>query len=215
MFDAYGTLFDVHTVSARCEHLFPGHGRLLSQLWRDKQLEYTWLRSLMGRYEPFDRITADALRFATAQMGLRCPDEAIETLLQDYARLDPFPEVASALRALPGRKLAILSNGTPRMLQAVVSNAGLAGHFAAVLSVEPLRTYKPNPAVYRYGADQLAVAPERVAFFSSNYWDIAGATNFGFRTYWINRGKRIPDELGVTPAGQISDLTGLAAVLPA
>lgn len=215
VFDAYGTLFDVHSVSARCEALFPGRGQALSQLWREKQLEYTWLRSLMGRYEPFDRITADALRFATGALALTCTDEAMETLMQEYARLRPFSEVPAALETLAGRKLAILSNGTPRMLDSVVHNAGLAGRFAAVLSVDPLQTYKPNPNVYRYGAERLGAAAERVAFVSSNFWDIAGATSFGFRTYWINRGKRLPDELAVTPAGQLSDLTGLASALAA
>ena len=164
VFDAYGTLFDVHSVSMRCDALFPARGAALSQLWREKQLEYTWLRSLMGRYEPFDRITADALRYATKLLGLACSDDAVEALMQAYAGLRPFPEAPAALQTLSGHKLAILSNGTPRMLDALVHNAGLTGHFTAVLSVDPLRTYKPNPAVYRYGAEQLGVAPARVAF---------------------------------------------------
>lgn len=213
VFDAYGTLFDVHTVSARCDALFPGHGQALSELWRQKQLEYTWLRSLMRRYEPFDRITADALCFAATALGLPCTDDAVETLMQEYAHLRPFPEVGAALQALSGRKLAILSNGTPDMLNSVVGNAGLTAHFTAVLSVDPLRIYKPDPAVYRYGAERLAVAPEHVAFVSSNYWDIAGATSFGFRTYWVNRGRRIADRLAVSPAGQLNDLTGLVKAL--
>ncbi len=213
VFDAYGTLFDVHTVSKRCDALFPGRGQALSELWRQKQLEYTWLRSLMRRYEPFDRITADALRFATSALGLPCTDDAVETLMQEYGRLRPFPEVGSALQALSGRKLAILSNGTPGMLTSMVDSAALAGHFTAVLSVDPLRIYKPDPSVYRYGAERLSVAPERVAFISSNYWDIAGASSFGFRAFWINRGRRIPDRLAATPIGQLDDLAGLADAL--
>lgn len=215
VFDAYGTLFDVHSVAARCEALFPGRGAALSQLWRAKQLEYTWLRSLMNRYEPFDHVTGDALRHACTAMSLNYGPDIVDELLQEYRRLSPYAEIDEALRQLSGRKLAILSNGTPQMLEAVVENAGLRARFAAVLSVDPLDVYKPHPSVYRYGAEQLGVAPEHVAFVSSNFWDIAGATSFGFRAYWINRNRNAPDELAFRPVRQLASLNELPAALPA
>jgi 2-haloacid dehalogenase len=213
VFDAYGTLFDVHSVANRCDQLFPGHGADLSKLWRSKQLEYTWLRSLMERYQDFESITGAALIYSCRAMGLSLADHARQALLEEYRRLATYPEVPAALQSLGGRKLAILSNGSPGMLQAVVSHAGLASAFHAVLSVDPLRIFKPHPRVYQLAVDQLDVTKESIAFISSNFWDVTGATSFGFRTFWINRSGAQPDELGYQPAGVLERLDQLSAAL--
>jgi 2-haloacid dehalogenase len=213
VFDAYGTLFDVHSVSQRSETLFPGRGPALSQLWRAKQLEYTWLRSLMGRYEDFESITRAALRYACRALALDWSEPAESALMEQYHRLSPYPEVPAALEALSDRRLAILSNGSPAMLDAVVRNAGLTGRFQAVLSVDPLRIFKPHPAVYQLAPDALGVSTAEIAFISSNFWDVTGATAFGFRTFWINRAGAQPDELGHRPAAVLGSLTELEAAL--
>jgi 2-haloacid dehalogenase len=213
VFDAYGTLFDVHSVIQRCDALFPGKGPALSQLWRAKQLEYTWLRSLMGRYEDFESITRAALRYACRALALDWSEPAEGALMDEYRRLAPYPEVPAALEALSGHRLAILSNGSPAMLDAVVRNAGLASRFQAVLSVDPLRIFKPHPAVYRLAPDTLGVTSAEIAFISSNFWDVTGATAFGFRTFWINRAGAQPDELGYRPAAVLGSLTELEAAL--
>jgi 2-haloacid dehalogenase len=213
VFDAYGTLFDVHSVVERCDELFPGQGKELSHLWRSKQLEYTWLRSLMGRYENFESITQAALLYSCRALGLPLSETGGAVLMQEYLHLDTYPEVMGALRSLGDRKLAILSNGSPGMLQAVVSNAGLKSAFHAVLSVDDLRIFKPHPTVYRFAVDKLGVTRQAIAFISSNYWDVAGATSFGFRTFWINRSDAQPDELGYRPAGILKRLDDLSAAL--
>lgn len=213
VFDAYGTLFDVHSVSARCESLFPGSGIALSRLWRAKQLEYTWLRSMMQRYECFDAVTADALRFACDALGLQWSETLGGTLMQEYLRLQPYPEVAGALSSLSRYRRAILSNGSLQMLAPLVAHAGLAGHLDAVLSVDRLRVFKPDPRVYQSAVDLLEVRKERIAFVSSNAWDIAGATHFGLRTFWIRRGNAPPERLGARPEATVRDLNALAALL--
>jgi 2-haloacid dehalogenase len=213
VFDAYGTLFDVHSVARRGEELYPGNGMALSQLWRTKQLEYTWLRSLMGRYEDFEAVTAAALRFACDALGLPCTTQTSAALMEQYVHLAPYPEVPGALDALTGHKLAILSNGSPSLLDSLVRNTGLASHFAAVLSVDPLRIYKPHPSVYQLAVDQLGIEARDIAFISSNFWDAAGATAFGFRTFWINRSGAKPDELGLEPQAVLSSLDQLPSLL--
>ena len=210
VFDAYGTLFDVHSVIRRCDELFPERGAELSRLWRSKQLEYTWLRSLMGRYEDFDSITRAALTYSCRSLDLALTTTANDLLMQDYRRLAPYPEVPAALRSLGGRDLSILSNGSPGMLQDMVDNAGLRSAFRAVLSVDSVRIFKPHPSVYQLAVDQLSVAKESIAFISSNFWDVTGATAFGFRTFWINRTGAHPDELGLRPAGVLKGLGELA-----
>jgi 2-haloacid dehalogenase len=213
VFDAYGTLFDVHSVVGRCNELFAGRGAALSQLWRTKQLEYTWLRSLMGRYEDFAAVTRGALRYATAALGLEC-DAAVEAaLIDEYLRLAPYPEVPTVLKELRDRRLAILSNGSPAMLRAVVGNAGLQAVFEAVMSVDSLRIFKPHPSVYHLAVDRLQVPREHIAFVSSNFWDVSGATSFGLRTFWVNRSGARPDELGLRPAAVLDSLTALPAAL--
>ena len=213
VFDAYGTLFDVHSVIERCDQRFPGHGTALSQLWRTKQLEYTWLRSLMARYEDFGSITRSALRFSCQALGLACTEATEQELMEAYLQLAPYPEVPGAIAALGDRRLAILSNGSPAMLDPLVAHAGLAPHFDAILSVDRLRTYKPHPSVYQLAVDALAVSRERIAFISSNFWDVSGATAFGFRTYWINRRNAVPDELGFQPFAVLHGLDELVAAL--
>jgi 2-haloacid dehalogenase len=212
-FDAYGTLFDVHSVVGRCEQFFPGRGKELSQLWRTTQLEYTWLRSLMGRYEDFEHVTADALRYACRALGLSLSAEAATALRGEYLGLSLYPDVRDALEKVRGRRLAILSNGSPRMLEAVVQHAGLAGAFEDVISVDRLQIFKPHPSVYQLAVDALATPAATIAFVSSNYWDIAGATTFGFRTYWINRAGAQPDELGCAPTAVLSRLDELPQAL--
>jgi 2-haloacid dehalogenase len=213
VFDAYGTLFDVHSVIRRCDQIFPGKGAALSQLWRTKQLEYTWLRSLMGRYEDFEAVTRAALRVATQTLGVSCPAATEEALLQEYLQLKPYPEVVAAIAALGDRPLAILSNGSPAMLDPLVANAGLTRHFDAVISVDRLRIYKPHPSVYQLAVDELRVSRERIAFISSNFWDVSGATAFGFRTYWINRSNAHRDELGFQPFAVLTGLDQLVTTL--
>jgi len=213
VFDAYGTLFDVHSVIAECEALFPGKGASLSQLWRGKQLEYTWLRSLMGRYADFSAITRAALTTACNMLRLELSEAAARRLMDAYLVLKAYPDVMDTLTRLHGRKLAILSNGSPAMLNAVVRHGRLDQLLDAVLSVDALRIFKPHPSVYAYAAERLQAPAGAIGFVSSNFWDVAGATSFGFRTYWINRAGTAPDDLGYQPAVVLSQLTELPTLL--
>jgi len=215
VFDAYGTLFDVHSVIALCEQLWPGKGTALSQLWRSKQLEYTWQRSLMRRYEDFARVTEAALRYACTALGLQIDEERRGRLMDAYRTLATFPEVASALAELRAMKLrlAILSNGSPAMLRPLVANAGLRGLIGTVISVDQRKIYKPAPAVYRLAVQRLSVTKAAIGFVSSNCWDACGAKSFGFRTFWIDRGSAPVDELGAAPDHVIKGLDELAKLL--
>ncbi|MDB5806406.1 MAG: dhlB [Betaproteobacteria bacterium] len=214
VFDAYGTLYDVYSVSARAEALFPGHGAALSQLWRTKQLEYSWLRSLMGTYADFNRVTLDALRYAVAALKLDADEAAIAALVGQYVHLTPFPEVPAALKQLkPGRKLAILSNGAPGTLNALVQNSGLAPRFDAVLSVDSIGIYKPDMRIYRLAEERLGVARENIGFVSSNCWDAVGAATYGFTVFWINRLGAPLDLHGRAPNHIISSLDQVAPLL--
>jgi 2-haloacid dehalogenase len=209
VFDAYGTLFDVHSVISTCNQLFPGQGPALSQMWRAKQLEYTWLRSLMGRYKDFWKVTESALVFACKSLNLPCPPATRAQLMEAYLHLDPFPEVPRALGSLSNYPLAILSNGSPRMLRAAVESSGLKGEFSQVISVDAARIYKPSPRVYQLACKKLRMAKGAIGFVSSNCWDIIGAKNFGFWTCWVNRSKAPQDELGFTPDVVANSLTDL------
>jgi 2-haloacid dehalogenase len=213
VFDAYGTLFDVHSVSRRAEALFPGKGAALSAAWRTKQLEYTWLRTLMGRYEDFDRVTRASLEWAFESLGLAADDAAHRALIDEYRRLAPFPEVPQVLEKLAAsRPLAILSNGHPDMLMAVVEHNGLRDRFrGGVLSVHPARRFKPDPSVYRIAEEALGVPRPLVGFVSSNGWDAAGAKSFGFRAFWVNRSGAPVERLGVRPDAEVKGLDGLEA----
>jgi 2-haloacid dehalogenase len=213
VFDAYGTLFDVHSVVTLADNLFPGQGAELSRLWRGKQLEYTWLRSLMGRYADFTAVTRAALEHACAVLGLPLNADTANRLMAAYDNLALFPDARAALAALSGLRLAILSNGSPAMLNPLVRNAHLDSMLAAVISVDAIRIYKPDPRVYQLAADRLNVATEEVAFVSSNYWDAAGAKNFGFRVFWINRAGARADALDGAPDRTMTKLTELPAHL--
>jgi 2-haloacid dehalogenase len=203
VFDAYGTLYDVHSVIRRCEAFWPGTGTPLSQLWRVKQLEYTWQRSLMRRYVPFSQVTDDALQYACASLGLALDGKQSGALMDEYRKLAVYPDVPDALAALRVKK-AILSNGSPDMLDPLVEHSGLK--FDAVLSVDEVKVFKPAPEVYQLAVDRLGVAKENIGFVSSNCWDALGAKSFGFRVYWINRAKAPVDRLGFQPDGIVSGL---------
>ncbi|MFM0740968.1 (S)-2-haloacid dehalogenase [Paraburkholderia xenovorans] len=227
IFDAYGTLFDVHSVIAAAEQMFPGHGDALSQLWRLKQIEYTQLRTLAApadapgaHYRPFWDITLDALRFAAKKLQLTLNRTAEKRLMDEYACLSAFPDAVPALRELRGTResresreshgprgsqaapgVAILSNGNPQMLDIAVKSAGMTGLFDHVLSVDTVRAYKPSPAAYALGTHAFGVEPREIVFVSSNGWDVAGAGWFGFTTFWLNRHNAPVEELGVSPHG--------------
>jgi 2-haloacid dehalogenase len=187
VFDAYGTLYDVQSVAIATEAAFPGHGETITQIWRMKQLEYTWLRSGMAAYADFWTVTRDSLAYTLGVLGLSAGDDTIEALADAYNHLTLYPDSLGALDALAGRRLAILSNGSPAMLGALVANSGLAGRFEAVLSVDAAGVYKPDPRSYRLVEAALGVRPEAVVFVSSNGFDVAGARRFGFRVARIAR----------------------------
>ena len=205
IFDAYGTLFDVHSV-VEAGRALPRDPQALSLLWRQKQLEYTWLRTLMGRYEDFWSVTEAALRFSLEWLGIRTGEDAIRRLMEAYLSLATFPEVKTALAAMAGTPLGILSNGSPRMLAAAVRSSGLEGRLAHVLSVDAVQTYKPSPAVYELATRAFELPAADILFVSSNGWDVAGAKAFGYRTCWCNRLGAPRENLGVTPDLEVARL---------
>ena len=215
VFDAYGTIFDVHSVSRLAESLFPGKGAALSSAWRAKQLEYTWLRSLMGRYEDFSRVTVSALEWALESLALEADEAARRALIDEYRRLAMFPEAPAALEELSRAKpLAILSNGHPEMLEAVVDHNALRPLFrGGILSVHPAKVFKPHASVYRIAEEALGVSRAMMGFVSSNGWDAAGAKSFGFRAYWVNRAGAPVERLGVRPDESVKDLSELVTLL--
>jgi 2-haloacid dehalogenase len=200
----------VHSVIQRCDRFWPGRGAALSQLWRTKQLEYTWQRSLMRRYAPFSQVTREALAYACQALKLPLAAHQEDALMQQYLALAAYPDVPDALAALTGRK-AILSNGSPDMLEPLVSHSGLT--FDAVLSVDAVKMFKPAPEVYQLAVDRLGVPKGVIGFVSSNCWDALGAKSFGFRVYWINRTAAPVDRLGFQPDGQLGSLGDLPEVL--
>lgn len=201
VFDAYGTLYDVHSVAARCESYWPGKGASVSQLWRAKQLEYTWQRSLMRRYEPFSSVTRAALSYACAALRLELEGAQVDALMEQYTRLALYPEARAALSRLKGKK-AILSNGSPDMLLPLVENSALP--FDAVMSVDEVKVFKPAPEVYELAVRRLRT--ESVAFISANCWDALGAKSYGFTVYWINRARAPIDRLGFEPDAVLTSL---------
>ncbi len=199
VFDAYGTLFDVNSATVPFLRELGDKAQALNRLWREKQLQYTWLRACQGRHADFWQVTADALDFAFVSLGIS--NAALrQKLMQSYLALDFYPEVPAALEQLKesGFRLAILSNGTPQMLHSAVERTGLAPHFEAVFSVERVGAFKPDPRVYRLACDGLGVAPDQIAFVSSNSWDAYAASAFGMRVIWCNRagqhGENLPGE---------------------
>ena len=214
VFDAYGTLFDVNSAAARAKDALGDKWQPLADTWRAKQLQYTWLRSLMGRHTDFWQVTGDALDFAMANLSLNDP-ALRERLMGLYLQLDAYPEVKSTLTRLKqgGMKLAILSNGSPKMLASAVENSGLAGLLDAVLSVEQVRIFKPHPSVYQIAVDKLGVTREKICFLSSNAWDAHGAKAFGFRVLWCNRFRQAPERIPERPDGEIATLAALPEIL--
>jgi 2-haloacid dehalogenase len=196
VFDAYGTLFDVHSVVARAGNDIPGDLEALSSLWRQKQLEYTWLRSLMERYEDFWDVTEAALHSAVMQLKIDASDAQLDSLLQAYLFPSAFPDAKPVLDALKGAPVAILSNGSPKMLESAVRHNDLEHYFAEIISVDRVKTYKPSPRVYALGAEILNLPASQILFSSSNSWDAAGAKAFGYKVCWCNRSQGHMDHLG-------------------
>jgi 2-haloacid dehalogenase len=187
VFDAYGTLYDVQSVADITEETFPGYGEIITQVWRIKQLEYSWLRSLMRRYEDFSAVTASSLTYTLKCLGLDYDDAAFARIMDKYLHLDLYPDALPALQAMADKKLAILSNGSPDMLNALVRNSGLAGVLDATISVDANKTFKPSPEAYTLIESTLNIAPSDVLFISSNPWDACGAKSFGLIVAWIER----------------------------
>ena len=216
VFDAYGTLFDVNSASRGARDALGASWQPLADLWRAKQLQYTWLRGLAGRHADFWQVTSDALSFAME--SLRIDDTDLHRRLMSlYLTLDAFPEVKPTLERLKagGLKLAILSNGTPAMLASAVAHSGIGPLLDAVLSVEDVGVFKPHPSVYRLASERLQLAPEAICFLSSNGWDAHAAKAFGFRVIWCNRFKQVPERIPATPDAEMSTLSALPdAVLP-
>ena len=187
VFDAYGTLYDVQSVADVTEEAFPGYGEIITQVWRIKQLEYTWLRSLMRRYQNFSVVTRDSLAYTLRILGLQYDDATFARLMDKYLHLDLYPDAMAALASLEERKLAILSNGSPDMLNALVKNTGLDTMLTATLSVDAHKVFKPSPEAYTLIEEKLGVKPADVLFVSSNPWDACGAKAFGLNVAWIER----------------------------
>lgn len=216
LFDAYGTLFDVHSVVVRGGAGIAADLEGLSQLWRQKQLEFTWLSALMDRYRDFWQITEAALRTALAQLHVEASEGQIRQILDGYLAPAVFPDARIALDALRDFPKAILSNGSPLMLEAAVRNNALESYFSSVISVDQVKTYKPSPRVYQLGPPALHLPANEILFVSSNAWDAAGAKAFGFRVCWCNRSGRPMDQLGFAPdivVASLEQLPGLARSL--
>ena len=216
VFDAYGTLFDFGSAASGCAEMLGDKAAALTALWRDKQLQYTWLRAVEGHHADFWQVTGDALDFALealrlGQTGLR------ERLMKLYLTLDAFPEVPPVLRALKraGLATAILSNGSPAMLRAAVANAGLGELIDPVLSVEEVGVYKPHPKVYQLAVDRLALAPGAILFVSSNAWDAHAASAFGLRVVWCNRYGQRRERLPGAPDREVRSLAELPELVGA
>jgi 2-haloacid dehalogenase len=217
LFDAYGTLFDVYSVGTLAEALFPGAGERLSLLWRDKQIEYSRLRSMSARYQPFWEVTRDALRFACARLGLQLDAGREQRLLGQYRQLEPFPENREVLSALAQRgvRAGILSNGDPDMLAAAVAHAGFSAWLDPVLSVQATLRFKTDPATYALGPAALGLNAARILFVSSNAWDAIGATWFGYTTLWVNRAAAPLEQLGTAPTHTGASLRDVLHFFPA
>lgn len=216
VFDAYGTVFDFASAASQCRDVLGVKLEPLNVLWRDKQLQYTWLRALQDRHADFWHVTRDALDFALETLGF-ADDTLRDRLMSLYLTVDAFPEVPETLRRLKqaGLKTAVLSNGTPQMLLAAVEKAKLADLLDAVLSVESVGVYKPHPKVYRLAVDRLGIEPGAISFQSSNAWDAYAASAFGMRTVWCNRTGQRPERLPGKPDFEIRSLTELPTLVGA
>jgi 2-haloacid dehalogenase len=214
VFDAYGTLFDVHSAVGKYIERLGDVSEQVSNIWRTKQLEYTWLRSLMKKHADFWQVTQDALDYALAVFNIM--DKQLRNdLINAYLELDCYPEVPDTLQKLKdsGQQIAILSNGSPAMLEAVVKSSGLEDLVEIILSVEMVGIFKPDPAVYQLAVNQLGVTAAEIVFMSSNAWDAVGATAFGLRVAWINRFAQRPERLPFQPDIEIKTLGQLPGLL--
>lgn len=209
VFDVYGTLFDVHSVTAKAESLYGGQGKKISQLWRKKQLEYSTLREIMGTYKPFSAVTLDALRHTLNELGLQSVEQQEDELMREYKALILYPEVSQVLNKLSDKRLAVFSNGSRDMLEPLIERSAINRQMDNIISVDDIKRYKPSPASYGYALEQLGLEPTEVLFLSSNGWDVAGAKNFGFRTAWINRSGQADEELDSRPDTVCEDLNGV------
>jgi 2-haloacid dehalogenase len=212
VFDAYGTLFDVTSVITACGKVV-SDPEAFAALWRAKQLEYTFLRSLCGRYKDFWRITQDALRYTCKRYNRTINPAQEQQLVEAWLHLQPFSEVKDTLRQLTTLPRLILSNGTPTMLSTLLDNTGLKTEFDAILSVDAIRVYKPAPQVYELAVRHLGCAPHEIVFLSANGFDVAGAKTFGFTVCWVNRSGAVLDELDIVPDATVQTLAELPTVL--
>jgi 2-haloacid dehalogenase len=201
LFDVYGTLLDVYSVGLRAEQMFPGDGERLARLWRDKQIEYSRLVSMSGRYRPFWQLTRDALQVSAATLGLALEPAGEDSLMNEYRHLSAFPENRAVLQTLAERgiRAGVLSNGDPEMLAVAVRSAGLTDLIDPILSVHAARRYKTDPAAYALGPVALGLPASEILFVSSNCWDAIGAAWYGFTTLWVNRQNAPLEQLGIAP----------------
>jgi 2-haloacid dehalogenase len=216
VFDAYGTLFDVFSVTSLCEQLFPGNGNALAQMWRAKQLQYSLLRSMMGRYKDFWQVTQDGLVYSAHSLELDLTAEKRTRLMDAYLTLAAFPDVKPGLQQLKaqGLHLAILSNGEPKMLQSAAKNAGITDLLDAIVSVDEIKVFKPSPRVYELVASHVKTAKSDIGFVSSNNWDANGAGSAGLTAFWIQRAAaEPPEELDYPAARVVSAITDLPALV--
>jgi len=207
VFDAYGTLFDVHSVAGLAERLAPGHGAAISNLWRTKQLEYTWLGSLMERRSDFAAVTEQALDYALSALLLPLGAEARAELIEAWLDLKPYPDAIATLSRLAPRPRWILSNGTRSMLDPLIERSGVGAHLAGVMTVDEAGVYKPSPRVYALATNRLQLAPSQIGFVSANAWDAVGAKACGFTVWWINRAGLPIDRHGPAPDSIIGELS--------
>ncbi|HEY3680500.1 MAG TPA: haloacid dehalogenase type II [Bradyrhizobium sp.] len=212
VFDAYGTLYDVQSVAAVTEEAFPGYGDIITQIWRIKQLEYSWMRSLMRRYEDFSVLTRESLVYTLRILGLKYDEGVFARLMEKYLHLDLYPDATAALAALKGRKLAILSNGSTDMLGALVRNSGLGRVLDATISIDAKRIFKPAPDAYTLIEEKLGIAPAEVLFVSSNPWDACGAKSFGLNVAWIERVTEQAMALACVKSDVVAPLTMFKAI---
>jgi 2-haloacid dehalogenase len=212
VFDAYGTLYDIQSVAAVTEEAFPGYGEIVTQIWRIKQLEYTWLRSLMQRYQDFSVITRDSLAYTLRVLGLKHDPAAFDRIMDKYLHLDLYPDANAALAAMRGRKLAILSNGSTGMLNTLVRNSGLDRVLDATISIDSRKIFKPAPDAYRLIESTLRVPPAEVLFVSSNPWDACGAKAFGLNVAWIERVTPEAMALACVKSDLVAPLTWFKAI---
>jgi 2-haloacid dehalogenase len=215
LFDVFGTLLDVYSVEALAEHLFPGHGARLARIWRDKQIEYTRVRALSGRYAPFSQVTREALEFCVAMLGLDATEEKLCALLAQYERLTAFPESRDVLECLSdaGVALGVLTNGDPPLVRAALENARLLPLLQHLLSADAVQTFKTAAPVYALGPRSLGMPANDILFVSSNGWDAIGATWFGYTTFWVNRTEAPLERLGTAPHATGRSLTDAADFL--